>query len=59
MEMYKKRNTDLVTIILALGMIICFLATIGYNTYISCTKEKIEVQTQNSNFNTTNKTTNE
>ena len=59
MEMYKKRNTDLVTIILALGMIVCFLATIGYNTYIFCTKEKIEVQTQNSNFNTTNKTTNE
>lgn len=54
MEMYKKRNTDSVTIILAVGMIVCFLATIGYNTYISLTKEKIEVQAQNSNFNTTN-----
>lgn len=53
MEMYKKRNTDPVTIILAVGMIVCFLATIGYNTYISLTKEKIEVQALNSNFNTT------
>ncbi|MCI8486991.1 MAG: hypothetical protein HFJ20_08110 [Clostridia bacterium] len=53
MEMYKKRNTDTVTIILAVGIIVCFLATIGYNTYISLTKEKIEVKTLNSNFNTT------
>lgn len=57
MEMYKKRSTDTVTIILAVGMIVCFLATIGYNTYISYAKGKIEVQTQNSNLTQHNKTT--
>lgn len=56
MEMAKKRNqnetsnNNIVTIILAVGLIVCFLATIGYNTYFSFTNEKIEVQTQNSNF---------
>lgn len=47
------QGNNIVTIILAVGLIVCFLATIGYNTYISATKEKIEVHTQNSNFNTT------
>lgn len=55
MEMYKNGN-NAVTIILAVGLIVCFLATIGYNTYISYTNGKIEVQTQNSNL-TQNKTT--
>ena len=32
-----------------LGIIVCFLATIGYNTYISISQEKIEVQATNSN----------
>lgn len=36
-----------------IGIIICFLATIGYNTYISVSQEKIEVQT-NLNSNSTN-----
>lgn len=51
MEVYRRNDT--ITIILAVGLIVCFLATIGYNTYISFTKEKIEVQALNSNFNTT------
>ena len=32
-----------------IGIIICFLATIGYNTYISVTDKKIEVRATNSN----------
>lgn len=32
-----------------IGIVICFLATIGYNTYITVSQEKIEVQTTNSN----------
>ena len=32
-----------------LGIIVCFLATIGYNTYVSVSQEKIEVQATNSN----------
>jgi len=39
-----------ISITLVVGVIICFLAVIGYNTYISVTQEKIEVQTVNSNF---------
>lgn len=33
-------------------IIICFLATIGYNTYISVSQEKIEVNASNINSNT-------
>lgn len=33
-----------------IGIIICFLTTIGYNTYISISQEKIEVQATNSNL---------
>ena len=32
-----------------LGIVICFLTTIGYNTYVSISQEKIEVQATNSN----------
>lgn len=32
-----------------IGIVICFLTTIGYNTYISISQEKIEVQAMNSN----------
>lgn len=35
-----------------IGIIICFLATIGYNTYISVSQEKIEVNASNINSNT-------
>lgn len=34
-----------------IGIIICFLATIGYNTYISISQEKIEVNASNINSN--------
>lgn len=37
----------LITMIVFIG--IYFLASIGYNTYISFSKEKIEVQATNSN----------
>lgn len=40
----------IVAIILALGMFIGLLACLGYTTYISVSKEKIEVHTQNFNF---------
>ena len=35
---------------LIIGITMCFLAVIGYNTYISFSQEKIEVQTANSNL---------
>lgn len=37
-------------IIVCVGIFILALAAFGYNTYISASKEKIEVQAQNSNF---------
>ena len=38
-------------IILSVGVVICLLASIGYNTYISYTEndKKIEVRAENSN----------
>jgi len=44
-------NDNIISIILAVGLILCFLATIGYNTYINVTKERIEVTSTNSNSN--------
>lgn len=34
---------------LVVGMVICFLASLGYNTYVKYTDKKIEVQATNSN----------
>lgn len=34
---------------LILGMVVCFLATLGYNTYIKYSDKKIEVHAENSN----------
>ena len=34
---------------LVIGMVICFLASLGYNTYVKYTDKKIEVRTENSN----------
>lgn len=39
-----------ISLALVIGVTLCFLAVIGYNTYISVTQEKIEVQTTNSNL---------
>ena len=41
-------------ILLIIGIVICFLASLGYNTYIKYhnIKKKIEVRTHNSNNNT-------
>ena len=36
-------------IILILGIVLCYLASLGYNTYIRVSQEKIEVHTTNSN----------
>lgn len=36
-------------IALIVGIVLCFLASLGYNTYIKLSNEKIEVQTENSN----------
>ena len=36
-------------IALILGMVVCFLASLGYNTYIKYSDKKIEVQAENSN----------
>jgi len=43
----------IISIILVLGFILCFLASLGYNTYIkySDDNKKIEVHAQNSNLN--------
>ena len=41
----------IVSIILALGMVICFLALLGYKFKGTYSKEKIEVSTQDSNSN--------
>lgn len=38
-------------IILAIGTFICLLACMGYNIYLSASKEKIEVSTTNTNSN--------
>lgn len=35
--------------ILSVGLILCLLASLGYNTYFSISKERIEVSTNNSN----------
>ncbi len=37
-------------IALIVGIVLCFLASLGYNTYIKLSSEKIEVQSENSNF---------
>lgn len=41
-------------ILLIIGIVICFLASLGYNTYIKYhnIKKKIEVRTQNTNNHT-------
>lgn len=36
-------------LILSVGIILCLLAALGLNTYISISKERIEVRTSNSN----------
>lgn len=41
-------------IALIVGIVLCFLASLGYNTYIRFSQEKIEVQATNSNFNNLN-----
>lgn len=38
-----------VSVVLAVGFALCFLASLGYNTYITYTGKKIEVRTENSN----------
>lgn len=43
----------IVSIILALGMVICFLALLGYKFKGTYSKEKIEVSTTDSNSNDT------
>ncbi len=39
-----------ISILLVVFVGLYLLGTIGYNTYISATKEKIEVRAENSNF---------
>lgn len=46
-------------IVICAGIMLYVLATVGFNTYVSMTKEKIEVQTENSNFSKSNTTENE
>ena len=43
----------IVAIILAAGLIICFLAVLGYNFHFTYSKEKIEVRAENSNSDET------
>ena len=48
-------NKDLGTalILLIIGIVLCFLASLGYSTYIKCSNKKIEVHAKNSNKNDT------
>ncbi len=41
-------------ILLIIGIVVCFLASLGYNTYIKYhdNKKKLEVRTQNANNHT-------
>ena len=45
-----EKYVGIALIIVCVGIVILALAAFGYNTYISATKEKIEVHAQNSNF---------
>ena len=36
-------------IVLIIGIVLCFLASLGYNTYIRFSQKEIEVQATNSN----------
>lgn len=36
-------------IALIVGIVLCFLASLGYNTYIDWSKKEIEVRAENSN----------
>jgi len=38
-------------ILLIIGIVLCFLASLGYSTYIKCSNKKIEVRAKNSNQN--------
>ena len=38
-----------ISVILAVGLVLCFLASLGYNTYITYSGKKIEVRTENLN----------
>ena len=39
-------------ILLIIGIVLCFLASLGYSTYIKCSNKKIEVHAKNSNSKT-------
>ena len=43
------RYLGIALIALIIGIVICFLASLDYNTYIKYSDEKIEVRTENSN----------
>lgn len=43
------RYLGIALILLIVGMILCFLANLGYNTYIDWSKKEIEVRAENSN----------
>lgn len=53
-----EKYVGIALIVICVGIVLFLLATLGVNTYFSVTKEKIEVQAQNSNFSQ-NKTTDE
>ena len=40
-------------ILLIIGIVLCFLASLGYSTYIKCSNKKNEVHAENSNKNDT------
>lgn len=41
------------SIILVIGIVICFLAVLGYNTYIKYTDQDKKIEVQAQNFNST------
>ena len=55
-EIIAVKYLGLALIFLIVGIVLCFLASLGYNTYIKIqdNNKKIEVTTENSNFNFSN-----
>lgn len=41
------------SIVLVIGIVICFLAVLGYNTYIKYTDQDKKIEVQAQNFNST------
>lgn len=48
-EVLAVKYLGIALITLIVGIVLCFLASLGYNTYMKFTKKEIEVHAENSN----------